>query len=70
MKVKGYKIEPGTAWFHPRYDAKYNQNDIGLLHLKTLANVSRLGILPTGSLKSIGKKFLIDRILIPIEGLN
>jgi hypothetical protein len=55
----GRLIDVDATWYHPRYDATYNQNDIGLLHLKTLANVSRLGILPTGSLKSVGKKFLI-----------
>lgn len=55
----GRLIDVDATWYHPRYDATYNQNDIGLLHLKTLANVSRLGILPSGSLKSVGKKFLI-----------
>ena len=55
----GRLIDIDATWYHPRYDAAYNQNDIGLLHLKTPANVSRLGILPSQSLKSIGKKFLI-----------
>ena len=55
----GRLIDVDATWYHPRYDAKYNQNDIGLLHLKTSANVSRLGKLPSGSLKSVGKKFLI-----------
>jgi len=55
----GRLIDIDATWYHPRYDATYNQNDIGLLHLKTPANVSRLGNLPTGSLKSVGKKFLI-----------
>jgi hypothetical protein len=55
----GRLIDIDATWYHPRYDAAFNQNDIGLLHLKTPANVSRLGNLPSGSLKSVGKKFLI-----------
>ena len=55
----GRLIDVDATWYHPRYDATYNQNDIGLLHLKTPANVSRLGKLPSNSLKSVGKKFLI-----------
>jgi secreted trypsin-like serine protease len=55
----GRLIDIDATWYHPRYDAKYKQNDIGLLHLKTPANVSRLGKLPSKSLKSVGKKFLI-----------
>jgi trypsin len=55
----GRLIDVDATWYHPRYDSTYNQNDIGLLHLKTPANVSRLGKLPSNSLKSVGKKFLI-----------
>jgi trypsin len=55
----GRLIDVDATWYHPRYDATYNQNDIGLLHLKTPANVPRLGKLPSNSLKSVGKKFLI-----------
>jgi hypothetical protein len=55
----GRLIDIDSTWYHPRYDAALSQNDIALLHLKTPATVSRLGVLPGGKLKSLGKKFLI-----------
>jgi hypothetical protein len=65
ISVGGSKLNDGrlididATWYHPRWDARYIQNDIALLHLKSPANVSRLGILPSAKLKSLGKKFLI-----------
>jgi trypsin len=55
----GSLIDVDATWYHPRYDASFSQNDIALLHLKTSANVSRLGVLPPAKLKTLGKKFLI-----------
>ena len=55
----GALIDVDATWYHPRYDASFSQNDIALLHLKTSANVSRLGVLPLAKLKTLGKKFLI-----------
>jgi trypsin len=55
----GSLIDVDATWYHPRYDARFNQNDIGLLHLKSAAGVQRLGALPSGKLTSLGKKFLI-----------
>ena len=55
----GSLVDVDATWYHPRYDASFSQNDIGLLHLKTSANVSRLGVLPPAKLKTLGKKFLI-----------
>lgn len=55
----GRLIDVDATWYHPRYDAAFSQNDIALLHLKTPAGVSRLGVLPKSKMKSLGKKFLI-----------
>lgn len=55
----GSLIDVDATWYHPRYDASFSQNDIALLHLKSSANVSRLGVLPLAKLKTLGKKFLI-----------
>ena len=55
----GSLIDVDATWYHPRYDASFSQNDIALLHLKTSANISRLGVLPPAKLKTLGKKFLI-----------
>lgn len=55
----GLLIDVDATWYHPRYDARFNQNDIGLLHLKSAAGVQRLGALPSGKLTSLGNKFLI-----------
>ena len=55
----GRLIDVDATWYHPRYDAAFSQNDIALLHLKTPAGVSQLGVLPKSKLKSLGKKFLI-----------
>lgn len=55
----GRLIDIDATWYHPRYDAAFSQNDIALLHLKTPAGVSRLGVLPGARLKSLGKKFQI-----------
>ena len=55
----GRLIDVDATWYHPRYDAAFSQNDIALLHLKTPAGVSRLGVLPKPKMKSLGKKFLI-----------
>ena len=55
----GRLIDVDAPWYHPRYDAAFSQNDIALLHLKTPAGVSRLGVLPKSKMKALGKKFLI-----------
>jgi hypothetical protein len=55
----GSLIDVDAIWYHPRYDATFNQNDIGLLHLKSSAGVQRLATLPSGKLNLIKKKFLI-----------
>jgi secreted trypsin-like serine protease len=43
----GRLIDVTATWYHPRYDASFLQNDIGLLHLKEPAGVSRLASLPS-----------------------
>jgi len=55
----GSLIDVDAIWYHPRYDATFNQNDIGLLHLKSSAGVQRLASLPSGMLNLAKKKFLI-----------
>ena len=55
----GSVFDVDATWYHPRYDAAFKQNDIALLHLKTPANVARLGVLPSAKLKRLGNKFLI-----------
>lgn len=65
ISVGGSKLKNGrlididATWYHPRWDERYIQNDIALLHLKSPANVSRLGNLPSSKMKTLGKKFLI-----------
>lgn len=42
----GRLIDVTAAWYHPRYDASFLQNDIAILFLKEAAGVSRVASLP------------------------